>query len=464
MPHVAKTQPNGGLVHPDEDNSPHGVDPDRQFPARGTVARAPRRMLVIRSASLVFWLMFAINAVNYLDRFLAVAVGPVIKSEFSLRDADIGTLASAFLLVYTLTAVPIGLLADRVSRARVVSAGLAVWSLASAATAFARGFSGLFASRAAVGVGEASYYPAGTAMLSAYFPLKVRARVMSRWSAGQLVGMALAFALSAFFIHLLGPALGWRVAFLVAGPPGLVLATLLWVTEDGPTAPTAPAAPAARAPVPTARTWLSEETPQEATTGVAATSASSATPTAWQRIAIVARIRTVWLVIALQALLFIIVTPAVTFLPIYLRSDRGPFHVSNSHATILAGAMIVIGGTCGALLGGTLADALAHRSAGSRILVQDVTPAALRGTAVAVTLMCSHLFGDVWSPRVVGVISTSLHERSGTALLIVGVPALAIASLVGLLGARIHAREVARQTPDDIAAGDMLAAARSSMQ
>src|SRR5215469_7786081 len=111
MPHVAKTQPNGGLVHPAEDNSPHGVDSDRQFPARGTAAWAPRRMLVIRSASLVFWLMFAINAINYLDRFLAVAVGPVIKSEFFLRDADIGSLASAFLLVYTLTAVPIGLLA-----------------------------------------------------------------------------------------------------------------------------------------------------------------------------------------------------------------------------------------------------------------------------------------------------------------------------------------------------------------
>jgi MFS family permease len=423
--------------------------------------------------------MFAINAINYLDRFLAVAFGPIIKSEFNLRDADIGTLASAFLLVYTLAAVPAGLLADRVSRSRVVAAGVGVWSVASAASAFAGGFGALFASRAAVGVGEASYYPAGTALLSAYFPLRLRARIMSRWGAGQLLGMALAFALSALFVHLFGASLGWRAAFLVAGLPGLALAALMWLIPDQPLrgasrGATLPSSPAAHA-------------------GGSGTHTALALPSRpLERIGAVLRIRTIWLVIVLQGLLFLVVTPAVTFLPIYLRSNRGPFHLTPVDASLIAGAMIVVGGTCGVLLGGALADRLSRSAPGSRVLVaalgagtglpffvimllshslvifvvagslavialnlqagpltaavQDATPAMLRATAVAVTLLLSHLLGDVWSPGVVGLLSTSLHERTGMALLFVGVPALAVSTVVGILGARIYAGEV---RPDD---------------
>ncbi len=468
MPKIRRDEQPAGLASEPESPTPSLDVSERRKSGR---SGAIRRVRMFRGATFVFWLMFAINALNYLDRFLAVAVGPIIKSEFHLRDQDIGTLASAFLLVYTLAAVPAGLLADRVSRARIVAVGLALWSIASAASAFAGGFRGLFASRAAVGVGEASYYPAGTAMLSAYFPLKLRARVMSRWGAGQLLGMALAFALSAAFVHHFGASVGWRAAFLIAGPPGLVLAALMWWTADGPTAP-APGVPVRS----------SHETASDQHGG------PTRTPSSLDRIVAVLHIRTVWLVIVLQALFFVVATPSVTFLPIYLRSARGPFQVSAIHAALLSGAMIVVGGTCGVLLGGYLADRLSFRSAGSRVLVaglgaaiglpcfavmllcrslplfvivgslavialnlqagpltaavQDATPAALRATAVAMTLVCSHLLGDVWSPRVVGVISTSLHERSGTALLIVGIPALALAAAVGILGAHVYAREV----------------------
>src|SRR5262245_33115556 len=75
----------------------------------------------IARASTVFWLLFGINVVNYLDRFVAIAVGPTLKAQFHLHDRDIGLLSSAFLLVYTLAAIPLGLLADRVARARVVA-------------------------------------------------------------------------------------------------------------------------------------------------------------------------------------------------------------------------------------------------------------------------------------------------------------------------------------------------------
>lgn len=436
--------------------------------------RSLRRGL-IRAPAAVFALMFAINALNYFDRFLVVAAGPTIKAEFHLRDQEIGLLSSAFLLVYTLAAVPLGLLGDRLPRARVVSTVVALWSVASAATGFVGGFRGLFATRAAVGLGEAGYYPAGTALLSVYYPLKRRARVMSRWGAGQLVGIALAFIVSAFFAHWLGAAIGWRRAFLITGPPGLVLAALMWLVAERPDMP--PSASTAQAAAPR--------------TAPVRSAARAPFAGAGSHIGRVLCIRTVWLVIALQAFYFVVATPAVTFLPIYMRSPRGPFHISVAAADLLTGGVLVVGGLTGVLLGGNLADWLTPRVRGGRMMaaglgfclalpcyttmllthslpvfviagtlavlalniqagpltaaVQDATPPTLRATAVAMTLLLSHVLGDVWAPTVVGAISTSLHERSGMALLIVGAPMLAAAAAVGLLGARTYAREV---TPD----------------
>ncbi len=415
----------------------------------------------------VFWLMFAINALNYLDRLLVVAVGPTLKAEFHLHDSQIGALGTAFLLIYTLTALPVGLLADRRSRARVVAAGVVLWSMASTATGIVRGLGGLFATRAAVGIGEASYFPAGTALLSAYYSLERRARIMSRWGAAQLVGAALAFALSAAFAHWLGARGSWRLLFFFTGLPGLILALLMWFVADAPrsaSAQTSEHPPSAR------------DRDDQATLGLVA------------RLRTVANIRTIRVVILLQALTFVSVTPTVTFLPIYLRSAHSPFHLGIAQADLVAGTMVVIGGLTGALIGGNVADWFGQRVRGGRVFaagvgfglalpcyatmlatrsisvfvitgtfavlflsiqsgpltaaVQDATPPALRATAVAVTLLLSHVLGDVWAPLVVGLISTALHERAGMALLIVGTPALAIAMIAGMWGARIYANDV----------------------
>lgn len=466
-------RPDGGLA---ESQAPEQTAP--ALPAQSSPTTRKRRRLPIRAPATVFALMFAINALNYFDRFLVVAAGPSIKAEFHLRDREIGLLSSAFLLVYTLSAVPLGVLGDRLHRARLVGGVVAVWSIASAATGAVRGFSGLFTTRAAVGFGEAGYFPAGTALLSAYYPLRRRARVMSRWGAGQLVGIALAFIVSAWFAHWLGVSVGWRRAFLITGPPGLVLAVLMWLVAERPNIP--PSASAAQVVKP------SNVAPGGTQAGARAVLTDAGT-----RIGTVLRIRTIWLVIALQAFYFVVATPAITFLPIYMRSPKGPFHIGVAEADLLAGAVLVVGGLTGVLLGGNLADWLTPRVRGGRVLaaglgfglalpcyaimllahslllfvaagalavlalniqagpltaaVQDATPHALRATAVAVTLLLSHVFGDVWAPTAVGALSTALHERSGMALLIVGLPTLAAAAAIGVFGARIYAREV---TPD----------------
>ena len=471
---------------------PEAEDVSRQV-ERGADGSA-RRGYVINRSLWVFWLMFAINVINYLDRLIAVAVGPTIKIEFGLSDSEIGVLSSAFLLVYTVAALPLGLLADRVrSRARIVSLGVGLWSVFSGLTAIARGFISLIVTRAIVGAGEASYYPAGTALLSNYFRREARARVMGRWQAGQLVGALLAFALAGGLFALLPAGTAWRVAFLLTAAPGLALAALMWFVADAP--PTVPSAPSA--PSGANRTAGDDAAGDDATDDEVEAASAVVTPGLrglGEQLWAALRIPSIWVVIALQAIVFTVTTPAITFLPIYVRSHNGPFRLPAAHASFLTGLIIVGGGLIGALLGGPLADRMRAWFSGARVLAagvglllalpcfaamllttnlpvfcilgvlavltlnlpagpltaipQDVAPRRLRATVVAVTMVMSHVLGDVWSPAVVGALSTALGERAGLALLIVGAPALAVGVLIALAGARIYARNLT-QTPDD---------------
>src|SRR5256886_5880828 len=159
--------------------------------------------------------MVGINFLNYMDRWVASAASPLIQKEFHLSDTLVGLLGSAFLLVYAFAAIPFGYWADRGVRKTVVAAGVAIWSLATLVTGFSRNFAQLFLSRAVLGIGEASYYPAGTSLLSDYFPKEQRGRVMSIWGAGSTVGIAVGFAGGGFIAE----KFGWRSAFFFPAVP-----------------------------------------------------------------------------------------------------------------------------------------------------------------------------------------------------------------------------------------------------
>ncbi len=91
-----------------------------------------------RYAAYIFWLMFVINFLNYLDRWIFTGLSPIIQKDLHLSDFQIGLLSSAFLLVYTIVALPLGFLADRIARKTIVALGVAVWSLATAFTGSGR--------------------------------------------------------------------------------------------------------------------------------------------------------------------------------------------------------------------------------------------------------------------------------------------------------------------------------------
>ena len=172
--------------------------------------------------------LFAINTMNFFDRQILGAVGEPIRKEFELSDASLGLLGTAFTLLYAFVGVPLGVLADKIGRKGILSVGVFVWSLMTAASGIAQSFWQIFALRLGVGVGEASCAPAATSLIGDLFPASWRAKALAIFMLGLPVGVALSFAVSGT----IAKEYGWRAAFLVAGIPGIFCAVaVLFIKE-----------------------------------------------------------------------------------------------------------------------------------------------------------------------------------------------------------------------------------------
>lgn len=167
----------------------------------------------------VLIILVLINFVNYVDRQIIFSLFPALRAEFSLTHEQLGTLAAAFTIVLALASLPLGMLADRTSRRMVISAGVIFWSAATFFSGLAHSFYTLLIARGLVGVGEAAYTPAGTAVISATFSKDIRARVQGVFDTGMFVGGAAGIALGGIIAQWLG----WRAAFFIVGVPGLIL-------------------------------------------------------------------------------------------------------------------------------------------------------------------------------------------------------------------------------------------------
>ena len=178
---------------------------------------------------IVFILTFGLLLSDYMSRQVLSAVFPFLKAEWALSDTQLGSLTSVVALTVGVLAVPLSLLADRWGRVRAIVFMAVIWSLATAASAFAAGYGQLLLSRLFIGVGEAAYGSVGLAVVLAVFPAYRRAAFtgafMAGGSFGSVIGVALGGALA---VHL-----GWRWSFGIMAILGLALVALyrLLITE-----------------------------------------------------------------------------------------------------------------------------------------------------------------------------------------------------------------------------------------
>jgi MFS family permease len=394
--------------------------------------------------------MVGINFLNYMDRYVAAVAAPLIQKEFGLSNTEVGLLASAFLLVYAVAALPFGYWADRGVRRTVVGVGVGIWSIATLFTGFARNFFQLFLSRAVLGIGEASYYPAGTSLLSDYFPKDQRGRVMSIWGVGSTIGIAVGFAGGGY----IADKFGWRDAFFFAAIPGILFALLAFGLREPLRGSVEGRGPALRQTRDAnLRTFLN-----------------------------LIRIPTLRATILSQTALYFVLASNAFWLPTLLVRR---FDLSVSQAGLFAGIVLVLGGLIGTLAGGWIADRLAPKNPAAYLQVgivgfligavfivislvaplnigpipifvpaflitvialylnagpftavaQNVVSPALRASCVTMLLFVAHVFGDSHSTFDVGFLADRLGSLQ-SALLITSPTLLILAAIFAATGLR----------------------------
>jgi MFS transporter, Spinster family, sphingosine-1-phosphate transporter len=362
-------------------------------------------------------LLLGINLFNYIDRYILAAVEPEIRRAFFAPDdlnakAKTGALATAFLLSYMISAPIFGRLADRWSRWILIGGGVAVWSLASGATGMAGSFMILLLTRIFVGIGEGAYGPAAPTILADLYPLKIRGRIMAVFFMAIPVGSALGYAFGGWA----NGHFGWRWAFYLVLPPGMLLALLCCFMRD-------PRRALPRAATPERRTRRADYAALFRTRSYLLNTLASAAMT-----------------FAIGGIAF--------WTPTYIYEYRGQPNLA--HINMIFGAFTVVAGILATLLGGWAGDRLRDRFPGSYFLVSgcgmllsfpfvlamlflpfplawgaiffavfflflntgpantalaNVTHPSVRATGFALNILIIHALGDAISPPLIGAIA-----------------------------------------------------------
>ncbi len=375
------------------------------------------------SSRAAYWslaVLIAVNILNFYDRQVAGAVAEPIRKEFSLSDTQLGWINTAFTVLYGLVGLPLGQLADRVSRKKLLAAGVVIWA---ALTAYARWvftYPMLVLARLGVGVGEATCAPAATSWIGDLFPAHRRARPLALFMLGVPVGGAL----SLFFSGTIAQRFGWRAAMVLAAAPALLLVPLLLLLKEP-------------------KRGASEQ--------------HAAAPPG-----------SVFYLLRIPTFLWIVVSGALVNFNLYAIGAFLPAFFSRIHqmnvarAGINTGVVYAVGGVLGGIIAGIAGDAIIRRRANGRMQIaalaalasvplsyfgirqghgelavalplltaaygllnmyyglvyssiQDIVAPSLRGTSMAVYFLVMYLGGASWGTVVIGKISDTLARRAAT--------------------------------------------------
>lgn len=180
------------------------------------------------------WLVTALLVLctlNFADRAVLSVLAQAIKEDLKLTDSELGMLQGlGFAILYSVLGVPIGWLAERVSRKNLIAVCVAIWSVMTAACGLAGGFGSLLLGRVGVGIGEAGFQPAAWSLVSDHF----RANRRSSITAIILLGSPIGFLIGQSAGGVIAATWNWRVAFYALGFPGLLAALVAWFTLREP--------------------------------------------------------------------------------------------------------------------------------------------------------------------------------------------------------------------------------------
>src|SRR6185369_12367497 len=280
------------------------------------------------------FVLFAVNTLNFYDRQILGAVGETVREEWKLSDTVLGSLGTAFTLLYAVVGVPLGRLTDKLSRRWILCGGVMLWSVLTAASGLARNFSELFVVRLGVGSGEAVCAPASASLIGDLFPASRRAKALSVFMIGLPLGIALSFLGSSLLEH----RFGWRFTFYIALVPGIICALLALL--------------------------ISEPVRGAAEVHQITSSKRSGSP-----YLLVLSIPTMWWIIASGAL--------HNFNMYAIGASLSPFlqrvhHVSKLNAGMIAMVVYGLAGVPGLIVGGWLGDRMVRHKPNGRLLVSTI--------------------------------------------------------------------------------------------
>jgi MFS family permease len=363
-------------------------------------------------------LLIALNLLNYIDRYILPGEVTLIQREYGWNDERMGALTTALFLVYMIAAPLTGWLGDRFSRKPLIIAGAVLWSVATLGTAWVHDYWTFYIRHALVGIGEATFGIFAPAVLADFYPERDRNRILSIFYLAIPVGAALGYVAGGK----MGSAWGWRAPFFICAIPGLVVAVLY--------------------------AWLGREPERGASDRVDATVDRSTVTGLFRNPAfLTATFGLATLTFAMGGI--------SAWVPKFLERFAG---LSVGNASLTVGAITVVDGIAGTLVGGWLAQRWLRTNYRALYLVSfwsvaltlpcgvlvffgpgawavpalfvaefflflntgplnaaiiNSVSAPVRATAVSFNLFIIHCFGDTFSPTIIGAISDRSNLRMG---------------------------------------------------
>jgi MFS transporter, Spinster family, sphingosine-1-phosphate transporter len=413
-------------------------------------ATKPHPATSVAGATTALVLLTALNFVNYIDRYILPGVQEQVKGEFHLTDARIGSLTLWFMVAYMATSPITGWLGDRFPRKPMIILAALFWSGINFLTASVHSYASLNIRHAALGIGEASFGIFAPSLLADFYEPDQRNRVLTIFNIAIPVGAALGYLIGGT----VGEHYGWRMSFIVSAIPGTIIALLIAA--------------------------FMREPARGASGGTGASGRTSAT----QQDKVKLEKGTVLSLLKNKAYLSSILGyAAVTFslggiswwMPSFLQRIDGR---SQSSAAYIMGAITVVAGLGGTIIGGTIAQKWSRTNSKALYLVPAISAAIavppallcffgphsltlyglaaaifliflgtgpvnaatlnavrpeIRATAMAGQLFIIHALGDAISPQIIGTVSDHSNLNIGLASTLV---TMLLAAIIFFNGAR----------------------------